>query len=143
MEEPRIHTETAARRTGILRDEALTREILGAFFAVHRALGHGYLEAVYANSLAVELGKRGVRVTRESAVTVWYAGEPVGTYRVDMLVEQLVVVELKASRSLSDVDRRQLLNYLRCTNLELGLLLNFGDRPRFLRLIHSNDRKGR
>ena len=124
-----------------MRDELITREIIGGFFAVHKALGHGYLESVYGNALAIELTNRGLAVARESPVTVWYAGHAVGSFRIDMLINDRVVVELKASRVLSAVDRRQLLNYLRGTQLELGLLLNFGERPRFLRLNHTNDRK--
>jgi GxxExxY protein len=121
-----------------LLEEALTRKIIGAFFHVHTTLGHGFLESVYARALALELSARGLHVAREVTANVYYKGEVVGTFRADMLVESRVVLELKGSRKLDPGDVAQLLNYLRATDLELGLLLHFGPRASFKRLIASN-----
>jgi GxxExxY protein len=121
-----------------LFEEALTHKIIGAFFHVHNRLGHGFLESVYARALERELRKRGLHVAREVATDVYYESEVVGVFRADMLVESRVVVELKASRKLDPADVAQLLNYLRATELELGLLLHFGPRAAFKRLIATN-----
>ena len=119
----------------MLVHEELTREILGAFYRVYTALGYGFLEAVYANAMAVELVRRGLSCEREAQVDVRYAGVVVGRYRTDILVDRRVVLELKASASLDPMARQQLSNYLRATGLEVGLLLHFGRRPEFQRLL--------
>lgn len=121
-----------------LFEEALTRKIIGGFFHVHTTLGHGFLESVYAKALELELVARGLHVAREVAADVYYKGDVVGVFRADMLIESRVVLELKASRKLEPSDIAQLLNYLRATELELGLLLHFGPRASFKRLIASN-----
>ena len=123
-----------------LADAALTRVVIGAFYDVYNALGHGFLESVYATAMVRELRRRGLTVEREVHVVVRYKGEPVGHFRADVLVESRLVVELKASASTVPADRRQLLNYLRATNLEVGLLLSFGHRPTFCRVIATNHR---
>ena len=135
----------ADRRSGRVREchetlleEALTRKIIGAFFHVHTTLGHGFLESVYAKSLELELTARGLHVAREVGADVYYKGDVVGVFRADMLVESRVVLELKGSRRLDPSDVAQLLNYLRATDLELGLILHFGPRASFKRLIASN-----
>jgi GxxExxY protein len=122
-----------------LFEEALTRRIIGAFYDVYNALGYGFLESVYANALAVEIVGRGLHVVREAAAEVRYKGEVVGMFRADLLVESRVVVELKAARELRPGDPMQLLNYLRATDLEVGLLLHFGPRPRIRRFVASNN----
>jgi GxxExxY protein len=121
----------------MLIHEELTNVIIGAFFAVYKALGFGFLEAIYANALEVELNRRGLRVRREVPTEVFYLGVPVGTYRFDMLVNESVLVEVKASRTTTDADLRQLMNYLRATKLTVGLLLHFGPRGQFKRLVYS------
>jgi GxxExxY protein len=123
----------------VLLEEAITHRIIGAFFDVYNELGYGFLEAVYARALELELSRRGMHATREVCVNVRYAGEVVGQYRADLLVENSVVVELKAHRMLATPDRAQLLNCLRASDLEVGLLLNFGVRPAFLRVVSSNE----
>jgi GxxExxY protein len=114
---------------------ALTGEILGSFLTVYNAHGYGFLEPVYANSLSLELRRRGLHVEREVAVEVQYLGQPVGHYRMDMLVNDLVVIEIKAGALLVDADRRQLFNYLRASRREVGLLLHFGPKPEFKRYV--------
>jgi GxxExxY protein len=122
-----------------LFEEALTRRIIGAFYDVYNALGYGFLESVYANALAVEIVSRGLHVVREASAEVRYKGEVVGMFRADLLVESRVVVELKASPKLHPAHPAQLLNYLRATDLEVGLLLHFGPRPGIQGFVASND----
>lgn len=99
------------------------------------------MEAVYANSLVVELSRRGLKAKREVPVQLHYLGVPVGTYRVDMLVNDTVIVEVKSQKALSVADEKQLCNYLKATDLEVGLLFNFGPEPKLQRLVFSNTRK--
>ena len=122
---------------GLLQEE-LTRRIIGAFYEVYNSLGFGFLEAVYANALEQEMRARSLRVDREVWVDVAYKGQKVGQYRADVIVEQSVIVELKAGRLLDPSAQKQLLNYLRGTTLEVGLLLHFGPHPAFKRLVVSN-----
>ena len=114
-----------------------TNVILGAFFEIYRARGYGFLETVYSNSLAVELGTRGLCVKREVPIRVFWKEVPVGTYRMDLLVDDSVLVEVKSVEMLTDAHNRQLINYLKATGLEVGLLLNFGPDPRFVRRVNS------
>ena len=122
-------------------EESLTRQIIGAFFYVYDRLGFGFLEAVYRRALAHVLRRAGLTVECEKSVDVWFDGVHVGHYRVDMVVENKVVVELKAADRLTASDRKQLLNYLRASNIEVGLLLNFGPKAQFKRLVYSNSNK--
>ena len=120
-----------------LVQENVTREVLGAFYTVYNALGFGYLEAVYANALALELRHRKQKVEREVPITVRYEGRPIGFYRADLVVQEVVLVEIKASSVLDPHVRQQTLNYLRGTRLEVGLILHFGPKPRFQRLVST------
>lgn len=120
-----------------------TEQIIGAFHDVYRNLGYGFLEAAYARALSIELQRRGVEYAREVPVEVNYLGVAIGTYRIDLIVQQRVLVEVKSTKALTDADTRQVLNYLRATTLEVGLLLHFGPSPRFRRFLYTNDRKTR
>jgi GxxExxY protein len=120
-----------------LVDKELTKRVLGGFFAVYNALGFGFLENVYAAALTMELERRGILVQREVPVRVYYLGQPVALYRADMLAERRLLLEVKTTNRLMEVDRKQVLNYLRCTDLTLALLLNFGPTPEFQRLIST------
>jgi GxxExxY protein len=122
----------------LLLEGELTGEIIGAFYECYNQLGYGFLESVYRRALAVELRARGHRCAEEGQIEVAYKGVIVGTYRFDMLVDDRVIVEAKAGEILGPTDKQQLLNYLRATNIEIGLLLHFGPDPRFLRCIHQN-----
>ncbi len=104
----------------------LTGSIIGAAMEVHRVLGHGFLEAVYEAALAHELDLRGIPYERQKRLTVTYKGEAVGDYVADFVVDGKVVVELKATRGLAEVDEAQLLNYLKAAGMRVGLLFNFG-----------------
>ena len=105
--------------------EALTHAIIGAAIDVHRRLGPGFLESIYANALCVELRRRGLDFQREIEMPVLYEGVEVGLHRLDLLVGQTVVVELKALRRLDDVHFAVVRSYLRAAGLEHGLLMNF------------------
>lgn len=119
----------------------ITDIILKSFYTVYNQLGYGFLEKVYENSLAYELRKRGLFVQQQMPIRVVYDGVLVGEYVADLLVEHCVIVELKAVEALRPEHQAQLLNYLKATEIEVGLLLNFGPRPTFARKIFTNDRK--
>ena len=118
----------------------LTDRIIGAFYEVYKRLKFGYLESIYGNAFEIELRLRGLRVARELPVEVFYRGHSAGMQRLDMVVQDVVVVELKASRLLDPSAEAQLMSYLRATRLEVGLLFHFGPRPSFRRFISTNDR---
>lgn len=108
------------------RLDQLTEAIIGAAFAVSNALGHGFLESVYKNALVEELTSQGFMVVKEKAYSVLYRDKIVGNYVADIVVEDTVIVELKAIDQLTPTHRAQLLNYLKASSLPVGLLLNFG-----------------
>ncbi len=114
---------------GLKGDTEITRSVIGAAYRVVNELGCGFLEKVYENALVVELRRDKHHVDQQKQVEVWYKGEIVGYYQADLIVDDSVVVELKAVPSLDRVHRAQCLNYLRATRMQTGLVLNFG-RPR-------------
>jgi GxxExxY protein len=120
----------------------LTGKILGAFFQVHKDLGFGFSEKVYEAALEVLLKEIGLIPTRQQDIKVYYHGEVVGEYKADMIVNNVVLLELKSVEKLIDAQDAQLLNYLKSTELEVGLLLNFGRQAEFHRKIYDNSRKG-
>ena len=107
------------------RTEEVTRAVIGAAIEVHKVLGPGFLESVYEEALAIELQLRGIRFVRQASLAVYYKGSKVGEGRVDLLVEELVIVELKAVDDLHEVHRAQAMSYLKASNLRVALLLNF------------------
>ena len=118
------------------RLDDLTQRIIGAAFEVSSTLGHGFLESVYHKALHHELEERGLAVQAEIPLEVQYKGRPVGTYQADLLVENTVIVELKAIDAIAQPHIGQVLNYLRATGLRVGLLLNFGTpRLQFRRVL--------
>ena len=119
----------------------LTEEIIGAFFAVYNALGYGSLEKVYANALKLELERRGLKALQEFPIVVRYLGQEIGQYYADIIVNDLVIVEVKATKTLLQEYEAQLLNYLKATPYEVGLLLNFGPKPEQKRRSFDNNRK--
>jgi GxxExxY protein len=124
-----------------MKHEALTQQLIGLFYDVYNELGHGFLESVYQKSYTLALQQAGLRVEQQFPVKVSFRGLEVGEFRADLLVESLVVVELKALQALESAHERQLTNYLKATNVEVGLLFNFGPRAQFRRLIFDNERK--
>jgi len=126
-----------------LKHQDVTDGIIGAFYQVNNTLGYGFLEKVYENALCYELRQRGYTVATQTPITVWYKGVPVGEYFADMIVNQCVIVELKSGTALNPAHEAQLLNYLKATNIEVGLLLLFGPAPQIKRKVfsHPNDSK--
>ena len=124
-----------------LKHHELTEKIIGVFYDVYNELGHGFLESVYEQALAFALVQAGMRVERQVPVSVWFRGQQIGDFRADLLVEGKVLLELKAARTIDQAHEKQLLNYLRATDIEVGLLLNFGVTPQFRRLVYENERK--
>lgn len=120
------------------RHQELTGRIIKAAHAVHNTLGYGFLEKVYRNALAIELGQIGLTVDCERPITVYYGGEVVGDYYADLLVEGKVIVEVKAVSTLAPVHEAQLINYLKATAVEIGLLINFGPSVEVRRRIFTS-----
>jgi GxxExxY protein len=118
-----------------LASEQVTGAIIGAFYESYNVLGFGFLESVYRNALAGELRKTGLHVLQETPIEVTYKDARVGWFRLDLLVERAVAVEVKAATTLGPTDKQQLLNYLRATSLDVGLLLHYGPEPKFHRLV--------
>ncbi len=123
---------------GELFEERLTHSVIGAFYEVYNNLGFGFLEHLYVIALERELFARGHRVAREVCTRVMYKGEELGTQRLDMVVDEKLVVETKSTYELHKAATRQLYNYLRGTNLEIGLLLHFGPAPKAHRVVCRN-----
>jgi len=116
----------------------LTAQIIKAFYNVYNELGYGFLEKVYEKALVVELKKMGLNVVTQQPIKVYYKGEIVGDFFADMVVENKVIVELKSVKQLLPVHEAQLINYLKATDMEVGLLFNFGDMPDIKRKIFRN-----
>jgi GxxExxY protein len=121
--------------------EDLTRVVIGRAYHAHNRLGCGFLENVYLGALQHELLGAGIRVAREAPIAVEYDGVVIGSYRVDLLIEGVLIVGAKAEAALSPVHERQIRNYLLASRVELALLFNFGSKAEFRRFIHTNDRK--
>ncbi|GAB2514809.1 GxxExxY protein [Spirosoma aerophilum] len=119
----------------------LTEAIIGIYYDVFNELGYGFLERVYQNAMYAELKNEGFNVTAQQRIKVHYKGLLVGDYYADLLIDNYVILELKAAESLAEEHEVQLLNYLRATDVEVGLLLNFGKKPEFKRIVYTNDRK--
>ena len=121
--------------------EENTSAIIAAYYDVYNTLGYGFLEKVYENTLILELQKRGLSVKQQMPIKVYYEGQVVGEYFADLLVNDLVILELKAAEQIIKAHEAQLTNYLKATDLEVGLILNFGPKAEFKRKIFSNNRK--
>lgn len=117
----------------------LTEKIIKAFYKVYNTLGYGFLEKVYENVLVIELKKMGFHISQQYNIKVYYDGVIVGDYFADIIVEDNVIIELKSAESLRKEHKFQLINYLKATEKEVGLLLNFGKTPEFKRAIFTND----
>ena len=119
----------------------LTESIIRIFYKVYNKLGYGFLEKVYENAMMLELKRENITSVSQHPIRVLYDGEILGEYHADILVNGKVIVEIKASRALVEENEAQLLNYLKATDIEVGLLLNFGKKPEVRRKAYDNNRK--
>jgi GxxExxY protein len=119
----------------------ITDKVLKAFYNVYNRLGFGFLEKVYENAIMLELIEMGLFCERQKPIKVYYKDKIVGDYFADIMVEGKVILELKAAEGLVLEHELQLINYLKATDLEVGLLLNFGKKPEFRRKVFTNDKK--
>ncbi|HRE63738.1 MAG TPA: GxxExxY protein [Ferruginibacter sp.] len=124
-----------------MKHEEITEKIIQAFYKVYNTLGYGFLERVYLNAMYIELTAMGLKTEKEKRILVYYFGNVVGDYNADLIVEAVVAAELKAIEILVQANEHQLINYLKATNIEVGLLLNFGRKPQIKRKIFDNDKK--
>jgi len=123
-------------------DNRLTETIIGAFYDVYNALGYGFLEKVYENALKLELKHRGLEVESQKPIKVFYQGSIVGEYFADLCVEGKVIIELKSAEKIRIEHEMQLFRYLKATQIEVGLLLNFGSKPEIRRKLWTNKNPG-
>jgi GxxExxY protein len=124
-----------------VKQKELTEKIIGIFYKVFNALGYGFLEKVYENAMLIVLERERVPVISQAPIKVTYEGKVVGEYFADMLVDGKVIVEIKAGKYLAPEHEAQLLNYLKATEAEVGLLVNFGPKPQVKRKVFDNFRK--
>ncbi len=123
------------------KNKNLTEKIIKISYKVYNNLGYGFLEKVYENAMMIGFKRIGIPVVSQSAIKVVYESEVIGEYFADILVDNKVIVEIKAAKSLAVENEAQLLNYLKATDIEVGLLLNFGPKPDFKRKVFDNIRK--
>jgi len=119
----------------------ITDKIINSFYKVHNTLGYGFLEKVYENALIIELKRAEMNVSQQQNIRVFYENQIVGDYYADLIVNENIILEIKAAENLKAENRSQLINYLKATDKEIGLLLNFGKSAEFKRVIFTNDRK--
>jgi GxxExxY protein len=124
-----------------IKYKALTEKIIRIFYKVYNTLGYGFLERIYENAMMIELKREDIPAFSQYAIKVFYEDEIVGEYFADILVDDKVIVEIKAARNLALENEAQLLNYLKATDKEVGLLLNFGPKPEIKRKVFDNLRK--
>lgn len=136
MTEPRINANEHERKHW-----DLCHEIIRVFYEVYNELGYGFLEAVYEEAFARALREAGFLVDRQVPTPIWFRGAVIGDYKADLIVNGKVLLELKAAQGIDPAHKAQLLNYLRATELEVGLLFNFGPKPHFQRFVFENNRK--
>jgi len=136
----RVLEEPADMRDDLLHRD-VTEQIIGGFYEVHYELGGGFLEHVYRSPLIEVLRDRGLLVEDNARLPVRFRGRLIAEFHPDLVINQVVVVELKAHRAIEPADEAQIINYLRASNVEVGLLLNFGMKPSFKRHVYANSRK--
>ncbi len=124
-----------------LLHKEITDKIIKAFFNTYNTLEYGFLEKVYENALYIELRKMGLYVEKQKQITVYYEGVEVGLYYADLIVNDLIILELKAAEGIAEEHEYQIINYLKATDKEIGLLLNFCKKPEFKRKIFLNENK--
>ena len=125
----------------IFPHQELTKQIIGIYYNVYNELGYGFLEKVYHNAMTIELKKSGFEIEKKKRINVYYKNDLVGEYFPDIIVNNSIIIELKTVEHLLEVHESQVLNYLKATNCEVGIILNFGKDPQFIRKIFTNDFK--
>jgi GxxExxY protein len=133
---PRIYADQKG-----LKHHELTEKLIGIFYSIYNELGHGFLESVYEQAFSVALAESHIFFQRQMAVPVWFHGQKIGDFRADLPLDEKVIVELKTGREVDPAWEKQLLNYLRATQIEVGMLFNFGPNAQFRRYVFENDRK--
>jgi GxxExxY protein len=123
--------------------QELTKSIIGIYYDVYNELGYGFLEKVYHRAMIIELNKNGYEVEHEKKIEVFYKNEVVGIYIPDLIINKAIILELKCVEYLIEAHENQLINYLKATDCEVGLVLNFDKDPQFRRKIFTNDLKKR
>ncbi len=121
--------------------QSLTQKIIAAYYTVYNTLGYGFLEKVYENAMLQELDSYGLKSEKQIPISVFYKGLKVGEYFADIIVDNKIILELKASKQICLEHEYQLINYLKATDIELGLLLNFGKKPEIRRKIFSSKKR--
>jgi len=121
--------------------EELTKRIIACFYEVYNQLGYGFLEKVYEHAMMIELSRNGLAARNQQPIKVHYREQLVGDYYADIIVDDTIILELKAAEGIVEEHELQLINYLKATDMEVGLLLNFGKKPEIRRKIFTNDRK--
>lgn len=124
-----------------LKHRDLTEKLIGLFFSIYNELGHGFMESVYEQAFSVTLAENKIFFQRQVALPVYFHGQQVGDFRADLFVDGKVIVELKAGRAIEPSWEKQVLNYLRATDVEIGMLFNFGAKAEFKRYIFENLKK--
>lgn len=119
----------------------ITEVILKCYYTVYNTLGFGFLEKVYENALLIEIRKAGLKCAAQNPIEVFYEEKKIGQYFADIIVNDVVIIEIKAGESLCEEHEAQLTNYLKATEIEVGLLLNFGKKPEFKRKAFANEYK--
>ena len=125
----------------MLKHETVTEKIIGIFYDVYNELGHGFLESVYQEAMLMALIEAGFRVERQKAIAVYFRGTEVGVFFADLVIAELVILELKVARAIERIHEAQLRHYRKATEMEIGLLLNFGDHPQFRRIFLDNEHR--
>jgi len=125
----------------MLKHSEITEKIIKAFYEVYNELGAGFLESVYESAMSIVLKDFGLMVERQKEIPVSFRGQTIGAFRSDLVINNKVIIELKAVKSLGPEHEAQLLNYLKATAVEVGLLINFGKKPSFKRFVFENSRK--
>ncbi len=126
----------------VLLHSDITEKIIGCFYQVYNELGFGFLEKVYENALLIEFLECGLLCVQQAGIKVYYREKEIGNYFADILVDNKVIVEVKAGKGeILREHQTQLFNYLKATNFEVGLILHFGEKPSFKRIMFSNDNK--
>jgi len=123
------------------KHKELTEKIINIFYRVYNKLGYGFLEKIYQNAMMIEFKREGILAISQSPIKVFYEGDVIGEYYADILVDNKVIIEIKAAKRLVEENEAQLLNYLKATDIEVGLLLNFGTEPEVKRKAFDNTRK--